>query len=324
MGRQRTINDAEFWRSPRVADRSQEDKATLLYLLTSPYSNIIGVYQIVPRIAAAEMGWTADQLLAILKRLNSSEIALFDAESGFVWVKNWWDHNSAKMAIATTLRSKTLGQISAIPAPWRDEFLRDFLSRLPSNDSRQSGDDLRLLITRELAKCGYGVSIPYQQGSHTSAGNTNLNSNDISNSNTTHSGDCLEFPSLDVDILSELQHIVQELPLHIRQDVLDEITAKMNAGTLRSSIALARHFAAKPDRFVLKEGYAVRLARKKRTPVQAELDAQARRRVDELAYLDENLLHLSEQQFLETYQNLPPTLIHHLRIRRAQLTSASR
>jgi len=44
MGRQRTIDDTNFWRSPRVADCSQEDKATLLYLLTSPSSNIIGVY----------------------------------------------------------------------------------------------------------------------------------------------------------------------------------------------------------------------------------------------------------------------------------------
>lgn len=324
MGRQRTINDAEFWRSPRVADRSQEDKATLLYLLTSPYSNIIGVYQIVPRIAAAEMGWTADQLLTILKRLNSSDIALFDAESGFVWVKNWWDHNSAKMAIATTLRSKTLAQIGAMPASWRDEFLEDFLYRLPSNDSREPGDDLRLLIARELATRGHGVSIPYQQGSHTSAGNTNPNSNVISNSNTTHySGDSLEFPTLDVDILSELQQIVQVLPSEIRQDVLDEIAAKMDAGTLGSPIALARHFAAHPDRFVLKDGYVIRQARRKRTHVQAELDAQAKRRMDELTLLDKNLLHLSEQQFLETYQNLPPTLINHLRMRREQLTSSS-
>lgn len=56
MGRQRVIDDAGFWRSVQISVRSQEDKATLLYLLTSPFSNIVGVYQIVPHVAAAEMG----------------------------------------------------------------------------------------------------------------------------------------------------------------------------------------------------------------------------------------------------------------------------
>ncbi|MFL6676355.1 MAG: hypothetical protein ACJ8LG_24080, partial [Massilia sp.] len=69
-----------------------------------PYSNIIGVYPIVPRIAAAEMGWTADQLLAILKRLSGFELVRFEESSGFVWVRNWWAHNSAKMAVATLLK----------------------------------------------------------------------------------------------------------------------------------------------------------------------------------------------------------------------------
>lgn len=98
MGRQRTIDDAEFWRSPRIANRSQEDKATLLYLLTSPYSNIIGVYPIVPRIAASEMGWTADQLIPVLERLASLELISFDEPSGFVWVRIWWYHNRLRAA----------------------------------------------------------------------------------------------------------------------------------------------------------------------------------------------------------------------------------
>lgn len=58
MGRQRTINDVAFWRSPKMAGRTQEDRALLTYLLTGPFSNIIGVYQIVPRIAASEMDGT--------------------------------------------------------------------------------------------------------------------------------------------------------------------------------------------------------------------------------------------------------------------------
>lgn len=163
MGRQRTINDAEFWRSPRIADRTQEDKATLLYLLTSPYSNIIGVFALVPRIVAAEMGWTAEQLLAILKRLGSVELVRFEDSSGFVWVRNWWDHNSAKMAVATTLREKTYSQIAAIPAAWRAELLADFLMRIPAAERTgpATKDDLRHIVASDMASRGYTVPITF-------------------------------------------------------------------------------------------------------------------------------------------------------------------
>ena len=56
MGRQRTINDQNFWSSPRLYTCTTEDKVALLHLLTCPMSNIVGAYAIVPRIAGAEIG----------------------------------------------------------------------------------------------------------------------------------------------------------------------------------------------------------------------------------------------------------------------------
>lgn len=121
MGRQRTIDDAEFWRSPRIANRSQEDKATLLYLLTSPYSNIIGVYPIVPRIAASEMGWTADQLIPVLERLASLELISFDEPSGFVWVRIWWYHNRLRAAFLGNLAKRAYAELCKVPSNWRTD-----------------------------------------------------------------------------------------------------------------------------------------------------------------------------------------------------------
>ena len=328
MGRQRTVNDAEFWRSPRVADRTQEDKATLLYLLTSPYSNIIGVYQIVPRIAAAEMGWTADQLVTILKRLVESKLIFYDPKSGFVWVKIWWDHNSAKMAVATTLRSNTLKQIDNIPIDWRDKYLEDFLPRLAPKENKpgQVDSNLQKQFEDALASHGYRVSIPYGQGIHSPAGNTNSNINSISNTNTnpeppTTSNLIWDFPSLEASAMSKLQQVILQLPPGIQQDALDEISAKMKAGTVRSPIALARYFASHPSSFCLTEGHTARLDREKRARVKAELKAQAQRHVDELAQLDENLVELSEEQLLKAHQNLPEGIVRRLLDRRAQLTS---
>lgn len=60
MGRQRTIRDQNFWRSPRLLNCTTEDKVALLHLLTVSDSNITGVYHRVSHIAGAEIGWTSE------------------------------------------------------------------------------------------------------------------------------------------------------------------------------------------------------------------------------------------------------------------------
>lgn len=131
MGRQRTVDDANFWRSPQIADCTQEDKATMLYLLTSPSSNIIGVYPVVPRVSAAEMGWMEEQFVLVLKRLAERALVGFAERTRYVWVKQWWEHNSPKMALGPKLRDRTIEQIAKIPDCWRADFIRDLRTRLP-------------------------------------------------------------------------------------------------------------------------------------------------------------------------------------------------
>ncbi|MGZ8257009.1 MAG: hypothetical protein ACXWTX_04480 [Gallionella sp.] len=116
--RQRTISDF-FWRDPSISDLSQEDKATLLYFLTSPSSNIIGVYQIVWMIAAAEMGWTKDQLLVVAKRLKEKGLIEFNSD-GWIWVKIWWKHNSPGVALNpnSKLISHAKKQCAVVPFEW--------------------------------------------------------------------------------------------------------------------------------------------------------------------------------------------------------------
>lgn len=165
MGRQRTINDVAFWRSPKMAGRTQEDRALLTYLLTGPFSNIIGVYQIVPRIAASEMGWdTESQMIPVLQRLRDDELVEFAPDSNFVWVRIWWDHNSASMSVGGTLRQRTMEQIADIPSQWRESFVADFLARLPAHGSKKHGD-LRASVENQLVESGLlnsgSMSRPY-------------------------------------------------------------------------------------------------------------------------------------------------------------------
>jgi len=154
MSRQRTIND-QIWRSNRLSGCTVEDRYALFYFLTSPFSNVIGAYEIVIRVAASEMGWDPDsQLMPVMRRLIDAGILDFDPQANYIWIKDWWDHNSAKMAVATTLRKKTLEQIAALPQGWRDAYVNDFIDRLPTCQRRSNTDPWRRGKTDPLGDDG--------------------------------------------------------------------------------------------------------------------------------------------------------------------------
>lgn len=147
-GRQRTMSDL-FWRDPSLANLSIEDKATLGYCLTSPSSNTIGVYPIVPRVCAAEMGWTSEQFGIVLTRLDQLDLVRYSVEKSWIWVRIWFQHNHAAQLLGPKLIDRTLSQIRAIPDEWRNEWVTDFGQACP-----------QLFVALEKA------SIPYRYPSH--------------------------------------------------------------------------------------------------------------------------------------------------------------
>lgn len=156
MGRQRTIRDQNFWRSPRLLNCSTEDKVALLHLLTAPDSNITGVYPLVPRIAGAEIGWTAEQWLQVMHRLQDEGLARYDQVKYVVWVRIWWDHHTATQVTGPKLRARAIEEIRRIPSEWLDDFLCDFNDRLDEGQQRLIND---ALLPRSNSAVG-DVSIP--------------------------------------------------------------------------------------------------------------------------------------------------------------------
>ena len=208
--RQRTISDY-FWRDPEICDLSQEDKATLLYFLTSPSSNIVGVYQVVWGIASAEMGWTKDQMLVVTKRLQSRGLIDFN-EQGWVWVKTWWKHNSCAGAFSPKLLKNAKKQCDAMPPEWLEGFIKSV---------EMAGVDR--------------VSIGYVYPTDTPPPNTTCNS--ISNTTTTTPE--LVFPKelsdpekkSVVGLLSK----VQFFPPDKQQELLDELAGSINTNAITTS-----------------------------------------------------------------------------------------
>lgn len=212
--RQRTISDY-FWRDPEIYDLSQEDKATLLYFLTSPSSNIIGVYQVVWGIAAAEMGWTKDQMLVVTKRLQSNGLIDFN-EQGWVWVKTWWKHNSCAGAFSCKLLKNAKKQCDAMPFEWLEGFIKSV---------ENAG------VNR--------VSIGYPYPIDTLPPNTTCNS--ISNTTTTTTTPMPElvFPKdlsdTEKNSVADLLSKVQQFPSDKQQALLDELAGSINTNAITTN-----------------------------------------------------------------------------------------
>nr|WP_240988612.1 hypothetical protein [Cupriavidus taiwanensis] len=292
----------------------------MLYLLTSPFSNIVGVYQIVPRIAAAEMGWTSEQLVQVLDRLADLNLIAFDEKSGWVWVKIWWEHHSAKMATAPSLRASTCEQIKQIVPAWRDAYVADFVPRVPT--AKGWRDEVHAAF-QEFA---YEVATPCPHPVDTGPANTNYKNNFTDNTNTgraagaTDAGQdaiaALEFPSLAGPELAALQTLIVQMPQSIRQDVLDEIEGKRRAGRLKGALALCGHFRQDPAAFVLTDGKAVQRERSSRRQA-------AQREADFGAQLDRALLTMSDEELQRHQVGLPRSFVEKVSARRHRLRHAS-
>jgi len=87
-----------FWDDEKVVnDFTPEDKYFFLYLLTNPRSSMLGVYKLVPKVAAFEMGYSVDAVLALIERFETKHnIIRFNRDTCEVAIKNYLKHSIVK------------------------------------------------------------------------------------------------------------------------------------------------------------------------------------------------------------------------------------
>jgi hypothetical protein len=115
------ISDS-FWNDPKLAHCTSENLFTNLLLLTSRDSNVIGVYRTMWRSIGAGIGWTEAQLLSAARDLAVKGIVVIDEPTGWVWVKNWWDHNSLRAAFLGNVARKARAELNQVPDHWRESI----------------------------------------------------------------------------------------------------------------------------------------------------------------------------------------------------------
>ena len=87
-----------FWNDKKIVEQfSAEDRYFFLYLLTNPHTTQLGIYTLVPRVAAFELGYSVEAVSVLLDRFqNRYDIIRYSPETSEIAIKNFLIHNIAR------------------------------------------------------------------------------------------------------------------------------------------------------------------------------------------------------------------------------------
>ena len=92
------IISTEFWTDRKVVDTfTPEDKLFMFYLLTNPRTTQLGIYPLIVKIAAFELGYSTETVITLIERFEKVHgIIRVSKASGEVAVKNYLRHSIVK------------------------------------------------------------------------------------------------------------------------------------------------------------------------------------------------------------------------------------
>ena len=97
MGIKRIV-DTDFWTDDKVmVEFSPEDRLFMLYLLTNPHTTQLGVYKILPKQMAFELGYSSDTINVLLDRFETKyNIVRYSKDTSEIAVRNYLKYSIVK------------------------------------------------------------------------------------------------------------------------------------------------------------------------------------------------------------------------------------
>lgn len=97
MGIKRIV-DTDFWTDDKVMiEFSPEDRLFMLYLLTNPHTTQLGVYKILPKQMAFELGYSSDTINVLLDRFeNKYNMIRYSKATSEIAVRNYLKYSIVK------------------------------------------------------------------------------------------------------------------------------------------------------------------------------------------------------------------------------------
>lgn len=80
----------DFWTNPIVEEMTPEDKYFYVYLLTNPYTTRIGIYRIIKKQMAFDLGFSIETVHSLMGRfINYHKLIRYNPETKELAVKDW-------------------------------------------------------------------------------------------------------------------------------------------------------------------------------------------------------------------------------------------
>lgn len=107
--------DTALWNNEDIIENfTAEDKYFWLYLLTSPHTNILGVFKYSPALIARDMGLHKDTVVNLLYRFEKTHgLILADKETSEVLILNWYKFNWTKSETFVTALKAELAKLNS-------------------------------------------------------------------------------------------------------------------------------------------------------------------------------------------------------------------
>ena len=92
------VVSTSFWEDETIVnDFSPEDKYFYLYLITNPHTSQLGIYKLVPKTAAFELGYSKEAVKVLLERFETKyDMIRYNDETCEVAIKNYLRHSVVK------------------------------------------------------------------------------------------------------------------------------------------------------------------------------------------------------------------------------------
>ena len=118
-----------FWTDPKIEEEfTPEDKYFYLYLLTNPYTNIAGCYEIGYKQLARGTGYNEDTVKRLIDRLkNMHKVIDYNEENKEVLILNWHKYNWSR---SDNLLTGVAAAVKDIKTPEFARYLKDLTEGL--------------------------------------------------------------------------------------------------------------------------------------------------------------------------------------------------
>ena len=129
--------DTDLWNDSKFADDfTPEDKYFWLFLLTTRYGSIAGVFEVSPKQIAKDMGYSEESVSNLIERFIRYELIDYDKDNKELLILNWYRYNWSSSPLVEKSITKELDKIKTNHFK---EYVIDTYAKTKTNDTLSIG-----------------------------------------------------------------------------------------------------------------------------------------------------------------------------------------